>query len=400
MPSLLINSSLRQKVDDKLIKPFNTMTAFFFRRSVEQAFQLDEQPTDLTLDLRKPIESNPPFITSVVDDVMYIANQIMEKSLTTSQKAVILNTIPAISHVLSSDFIGMIQRKMRDESYPKGAVQGALPPERTTIVFLVLVNNLDVAIDYSKRIIDSHLQKSEASNRKDDTVENSSASLTTLFPLDHDAELVTTALNSLKSSFDSKASELIGDGIFVVFKNIVKPRLRPILAEAFREADYQMTQVDWEETKARAEAEGAFGDGFDSAVQDGFQRGWELLTKPIERLLTRRTFEKLLVLVTSYLGEVLEKRIWSYYDRLSDSGAVRLERDIAGIINIAMRSGRYRLREMFTRCTQICMVMNMEEEEWEEVRQSVTSAVNDPIHWQLDANERSRARAMIGIREA
>ena len=400
MPPLLVSSNLRRKIDDKLIKPFNIMTAFFFRRSVEQAFQLDEQPLDLTLDNRKPIHTNPPFITSVVDDVMYIANQIVEKSLVTSQKAVILNIIPAVSRVLSSDFIGMIQRKMRDENYPKGAVQGALPPERTTVTFLVLINNLDVAIDYSKRIIDSHIGKGAAGNKQGDGAQNSSASLASLFPLGHDAELVSTALKSLKSSFDGKASELIGDGIFVVFKNIAKPRLRPILAEAFREADYQLTQENWEETKTKAEAEGAFSDDYESVVQNGFQRGWDLLMKPIERLLTQRNFEKLLILVTSYLGEVLEKRIWSYYERLSDFGAVRLERDIAGVVNIAIRSGKYILREMFARCTQICMVMNMEEEEWDQVKNSVKSAEDSPVHWQLDANERSRARAMVGIREA
>jgi hypothetical protein len=70
MPDLLANSRLHRKIADALIEPFNTMTTFFFRRSVEKAFQMDESPFDLTLNPNKPLGSNPPFITSAVDDVM------------------------------------------------------------------------------------------------------------------------------------------------------------------------------------------------------------------------------------------------------------------------------------------------------------------------------------------
>ena len=367
------------------------MTTFFLRRSIEKAFQLDEQPSGLTLDHKKLLHTDPPFITSAVDDVMYIVNQIVERSLATSQKAVITSVIPTVSRVLGSDFIGMIQRKMRDECYPRAAVQGALPPERTTIAFLVLINNLDVAVDYTGRIVDSRTGNSPSRG----SVGSPAISLASLFTLDHEAVLVLNALKSLKSSFEVKANELIGEGIFVVFKNIVKPRLRPILADAFRDVDYQMTQEELEEESATVETEGKLGENSESTVQDGFQRGWELLTKPVVRLLTERNFEKLLSLMTLYLGEVLEKRVWSYYGRLDDFGAVRLERDIASIVSIVVRGGKYGLREAFTRCTQICMIMNMEEEEWDEAEKSASAAEDDGIEWQLDFDERSRARGMV-----
>ena len=88
-PSFLTHSTLQKKVTDLLIEPFNTMAAFFFRRSVEKSFQLDEPPADLTLNPNKPLGSNPPFITSAVDDVMYIVNQVLQRALTTSQRAVV-----------------------------------------------------------------------------------------------------------------------------------------------------------------------------------------------------------------------------------------------------------------------------------------------------------------------
>ena len=68
MPNFLATSNLHKKVNSHLIEPVNAMTTFFFRRSVEKAFQLDEAPADLTLNPTKPLGSNPPFITSAVDD--------------------------------------------------------------------------------------------------------------------------------------------------------------------------------------------------------------------------------------------------------------------------------------------------------------------------------------------
>ena len=394
MPSLLFNSTLIKKVSDRLISPFNIMTTFFFRRSVEKAFQLDEQPPDLSLNMNKPIPSNAPYITSAVDDVMYIVNQVIQRSLATSQRDVVSSVVPTIARVLGSDFVGMIQRKMRDESYPKGAVQGALPPEHTIVAFLVLINNLAISTDYVKRIVQSRLESlSPAGPSTND--ETPSGTLADLYPFGHDAVFVTNALKSLQTSFEQKTSELISDGIFVVFKNVMKPRLRPILADAFRDIDYSLTEEDLDELEREAEAENESVLAPEDAVPRRFQAGWDALTKPIARVLTDANFDRLLSTVISYLGEVLEKRIWSYYGRINSLGAVRLERDIATIVGLIVRGGRYALRDSFTRCTQICLVMNMEDDEWEELQTLPASAGGDGVDWKIDGEERARAKAMV-----
>lgn len=142
MPEWLVKSALSRKVSARLTEPFNTMTTFFFRRSVEKAFQLDELPPGLTLNPSKSLEGSGPFIISAVDDVMYIVNNVLQRSISTSQRNVVSSVIPTISRVLGSDFIGMVQRKMRDESYPKPVVQGGLPPEDKIIAFIVLITSL------------------------------------------------------------------------------------------------------------------------------------------------------------------------------------------------------------------------------------------------------------------
>ncbi|MCJ1428037.1 hypothetical protein MMC29_005944 [Sticta canariensis] len=393
-PQLLPNSSLSRKVADRLVLPFNTLTTFFFRRSVEKAFQLDELPLDLSLDQAKPLSSNPPFITSAVDDVMYIVNQVVERSISTSNRIVISSAIPSVARVLGSDFIGMIQRKMRDESYPKSAIPGAFPPEQTIISFLVLINNLDVATDYVKRIVQSRAEGPSGAMSTYESETTSSTSLATLFPFNNDAVFVSTTLKALQQSFESKTTELIGDGIHVVFKNVIKPRLRPILADTFRDTDYQMTHEDVERVSREAEAEDGDRNSVEAAVSRHFQRGWDNLTKPVARILTDRNYDRVRLMILSYLNEVLEKRIWSYYGRLNDLGAARLERDIASIVGISVMGGRYGLREVFARCTQICLVMNMEEDEWDELRASSVNGNDSDFDWKIDGEERIRARAM------
>lgn len=392
MPTLLLSSSLSRKISDRLISPFNIMTTFFFRRSVEKAFQLDEQPSGLSLNSSKTLPSNPPYITSAVDDVMYIVNQVIQRSLATSQRAVIGSVVPTIARVLGSDFVGMIQRKMRDESYPKAAIQGALPPEHIILAFLVLINNLDVASDYVKRIVQSRIRSSDQQLRADSDTTPLSPTLVDLYPFNHDAVFVANALKSLLHSFETKTSELLSDGIYVVFKNVMKPRLRPILADAFRDIDYQLTSEELEEASREAEMNANDSSLSEDAVQRRFERGWDALTKPIARILTEHNFDKLLHTIISYLAEVLEKRIWSYYGRVNEQGAVRLERDIAAIVGIVVKGGRYGLRDTFTRCTQICLVMNMEDDEWEELH---TASSNDGVDWRINSEERSRAKAMI-----
>jgi hypothetical protein len=363
MPDFLATSNLQKKVSSHLIEPFNEMTTFFFRRSVEKAFQLDESPPDLTLNPTKPLGSNPPFITSAVDDVMYIVNQVLQRTLATSQRAIIASAEPTITRVLGNEFIGMIQRKMRDESYPKPVIQGGLPPEDKVIAFLILLNNLDVSNDYMKRIVEQQVP---------------SSTLQDLYPFGHDAVFVETRLKALHYSFTTKSTELINDGITVLFREVLKPRIRPILTEAFRDIDYAP------EDTSDTEAEIADTD----VVKSRFDRTWNVVIRPLKRILTPTNFDRLLALALSALAAALEKRIRSYYGRVNELGAVRLERDVAGVVQAAVAGGKYGLRDAFTKVGQMMMILNMEEDEWEDVEGS-------GVEWVLDEEERVRVRAIV-----
>ncbi|KAJ4374954.1 Golgi transport complex subunit 4 [Neocucurbitaria cava] len=380
MPQFLATSNLHKKITSHLIEPVNVMTTFFFRRSVEKAFQLDESPSDLTLNPTKPLGSNPPFITSAVDDVMYIVNQVLQRTLATSQRAIVSSVVPTVSQILGSDFIGMIQRKMRDESYPKPVIQGGLPPEDKVLSFLVLINNLDIGNDYIKRIVQQQLGTQSQGDQ-----EAIKSPLHDLFPFGHDATFVENTLKAMEKSFAAKSGDLLNDGITVLFANVLKPRIRPMLAEAFRDVDY--APEDDDDLNEDVEEDNV------DLVKARFDRGWGVVIRPLKRILTTANFDRLLTFALNSLASALEKRIRGYYGRVNELGAVRLERDISGIITAAVAGGKYGLRDAFTKCTQMTLIMNMEDDEWDEVANDTSGESGIP--WVLDAEERKRVRAIV-----
>lgn len=383
MPAFLLHSSLMKKIEDRLVAPFNTMTTFFFRRSVEKAFQLDEAPSDLTLNPRQSLQNQPPHVSSAVEDIMYITNKILQQTLATSQVSVITSIIPTVARIMGSDFLGMEQRKMRDEYYPRPVVQGALPAESTIIGFIVLINNIDIASTYINQMINSRLDPA------------TQPSLSQLFPGTTDCETVRTTLQSFSTSFTDKSKDLLEEGILLLFKNVMQPRLQSTLRDTFRDIEYNL---DSSSLSSLAEALGHDPNdltSFQNIVPSRFAHGWDALTRPISRLMTESTYTNLLTHTVTFLSKVLERKLWSYSGRVNQAGATRLEHDISSIVKAVVAQGQktsWRLREMFLRCTQICMVINMDEEEWDElVKEGGAMEVAD----KLKPDERKKAREML-----
>ncbi|KAJ5972478.1 Conserved oligomeric Golgi complex subunit 4 [Penicillium vulpinum] len=392
LPSFVRDSPLAQKINDRLVAPFNAMTTFFFRRSVEKAFQLDESPTGLTMNPQRPLKADPPHITSAVDDIMYIVNKVIQQSLATSQEAVVTNVVPTLSRVLGSDFIGMTQRKMRDECYPR-AMQGGLPAEQTLISFLVQINNLDLGVDYIQRIVQNNTgSKQPPPTDTTSTTPQTSSHLLTIFSNPSTAQKVQQTLQTLSTTFENKVTDLLTDGIQVIFNNAIKPRLRPILADTFRDIEYTPNTTTDPETPNSA---------FESKelVKPRFTSLWNDLLMPYARILTPSAFDRVLGVTLAYLARLLEKRLWSYGARINALGAARLERDVAGLVGAAVdvgyvpgAPGRYRYRECFARCVQMTLVMGMDEDEWDEVRRGGEAA---EVVEKLGREDLIRVRGMV-----
>jgi len=318
----------------------------------------------------------------------------LQRSISTAQRDIVASVIPTVGRVLGSDFIGMLQRKMRDESYPKPVIAGGFPPEDKIIAFIVLINSLDVANDYIARIVASRIAPATHTNGSGPESTPDINALTDLFPFDHDAVFVTNALTSLNTTFASKTSELISDGLHVLFNQVIKPRLRPILSDTFRDVDYALSEEELNEI-ARANDTDIGESEFMEAVMQRFEHGWDALMKPISRLMTERTYANLLDRTARYLSRVLEKRVWSFAGRANALGGIRMERDFAGIVGVVSKGGKYGLRDLFSRVLQILMIVNMEEDEWEELKGDDSGDGGEGMTWDLSLEERTKARVIV-----
>jgi hypothetical protein len=193
----------------------------------------------------------------------------------------------------------------------------------------------------------------------------------------------------METTFTSKCIELMGDGISVTYHQVLKPRIRPILADSFRDIDYNITSA---QQNVDADAEDSV-----ELVPERFKKAWSQLTRPLRRIMTPKAWDKLLSTSLPYLASALEKRLWALHGRLSELGTTSLERDISGIVHAACGDARYGVRDSFARCTQIVMVAGMEDDEWEEISDAQDEQDGGML-WVLDKAERLRARGLIANR--
>ena len=153
-------------------------------------------------------------------------------------------TISTVGRVLRSDFVSMIRPKIQVESYPKSS--SGIPRAAVTgddvLNFLVLLDNLDVASVYTYHLISTFINASSVIIREDRNPRmgagsDSAVPLEELFPLQTEPTIVRDALTGIEAAFEGKVGELANDGI-MVFNRVVKPKLRPPLAEELREVEY------------------------------------------------------------------------------------------------------------------------------------------------------------------
>jgi len=61
--------------------------------------------------------------------------------------------------------------------------------------------------------------------------------------------------------------------------------------------------------------------------------------------------------MASYLSKLLAKRR-GYARRISELGAITLESDVVGVVDVVVRGRLYGVRDALARCSQICPTVN------------------------------------------
>lgn len=375
IPELLKISNFEKKVSTKIGPAYEILAGFSFRRSVEKALQLEEFPDSTAV-----YSNESPLVSSVVEDVMYILNIVLQQAVDTGEIAIIKNVLTTIKRILESDFIGAIQRRLRDEApravsasisaqssggsglvsrlstpplgnkRPSQSLAGLSGSDEIKLrSFIIYINNLQIASEYTERIV-------KAVNYEEN------------LPFEDDAANTKDLLNNLSKGFQNRCDELMNDSLQVAFKQVISTRIRNLTNNVFKNSDHFMATPKADEYPTSL------------SPSELFQIEWDALMSGFTKIMAPQAYTKFITHAAVLLSRTLENRVWGLEGRVNELGAIQLDREISRIIG-TVSNGRYALREKFVRVAQLVMIIGLDEEEEEE-----------GIQWVLTDEERKNAR--------
>jgi hypothetical protein len=181
-------------------------------------------------------------------------------------------------------------------------------------------------------------------------------------------------LSDLASHFRSAARS----GLEQFFGQAIRPRLRPLLDECYRDVTYAL-------------GEDAFADAEDQdLVRRRFVRGWESLMDGFRSSFTDHNYQIFYTMTVETLVRPWEKMVMGM--GFTELGAIRYERDVRAVSNYLSTQASYGgARDKFTRLQQIATVLNLDADEDPEEFYS-----NSGIPWRLSRNEYN---TVVGLRQ-
>ncbi len=448
VPPPLASSRFNTKIYNNLLPCYIELSTFFFRRSIEKAFEIEEVPT--ITDLNSPELSNS-LSSSIVDDVMYLLNIVLRESIETGFLRIIITSIINITNTLTTNYLEITAEKLHDEinkiklnvnwsklfrngnyngitanlgSFQQGVPQFAeimksftstnnnalsssinnnsmsntnnnpivnLPANKNLINYLILLNNLELSNGYCVKIVNDIKQiVPQNVPYNSDLMGNfpsSSSSSSSLSNNDISSihKSIEKKLDMLIKHFTTNSNTIITHHLRILFEQILKQKLTVLIDDCFKTADFMVVPNSSEA------ASNSYLDSLDdqNELVIKFSISFGMLMESFQKLLTPENLLKLINdYVSKYLANLLELKIWNLDGKINELGAIKLDRDISNIISIVctnaksslgistsseiginignVAAGYYKMRDNFTRVTQIVMLLGMDEEEEEE----------------------------------
>lgn len=295
-----LESQVQEKIDELLAPTFSTLSLYVFRRSVEVAVQLDELPTQEKVNQSAVYSLETPLASSLVDDVVYVFNSILQQTLSTGNPRTIDISLAGIKRILEADLVGTLQRKLRNVAPVASTISaefgGAGP-------FMLYLNDLELLVYYVGESVNKlpPLKNNNEENEQQASVRRS--------------------VESLSASFKFKCDELINDGC----QTLVSARM----------------------VSQSRQAVAAFKSGGRE-----FEKQWNSALRPLKQLLHPRILYRVLQLMCRHTAAELEQYIWSLDGRVTAAALLELESDISIAISCCVET-QYALRQYFTKLAQI-----------------------------------------------
>jgi hypothetical protein len=189
-----------------------------------------------------------------------------------------------------------------------------------------LLNDLDVSTEHLERLV----RDAQAS-----------PAITQLY-LESEAPAVRAALASL-AGLSTKLTSTLRAGLEQLFAQLVRPRLRTLIPDVYRDAAYA----------------GAGEDGDAGEVPRRFARALDALLDGFRGPLTPGNFARFFALLLDALVRPWERHVLGL--RFSERGAVRFDREVRAVgAHLAEMTPFGDVREKMARLGQVAMVLNLD----------------------------------------
>ncbi|KAJ3091273.1 Golgi transport complex subunit 4 [Quaeritorhiza haematococci] len=339
------STQLYQRVKE-MMNDFLVMEEYYIRKSIDKAIRIDEyEKGNLT--------------SSCVDDVFYILKKCISRALATSDHDYLCLLINAIGRILETDYINVFHKRM-------STAFSTVESKDSRIGFMILLNNIDVSCDYIQKLTQE--------------IERDFPNLP-VPPSDAAKEKVHTCLNALTEL--SKAFRLVLKTWMENLQNqTMKPRLRPLFQDAYKDIRYVLTEEEYAEQEAH-----------DFFVKR-FIAGFEKLVDLHQRTYTPFNFNQTIDLAIESITKEWEKYLLSNM-KFNPFGGLRFDKDLRSLSSYLSGRTQWSVRDKFTRLNQISTLLNLEKVSEVYDCWGQKSGMGVGSNWRLTAQE---ARKILSAR--
>jgi hypothetical protein len=265
--------------------------------------------------------------SSCVDDVFFILKKVTNRCISTAHLDTITSMINLIIKVIDSEYIEFFQRKM-STAFSGHESGNSKAVELAKLAYMVVLNNLDVSALYIQRLSDEALKHADKNLIDGEEYQRLEKALTQL------------------GGMSDKMKKRLNAGLEQLFLQTLKPRIRPLYQEAYRDVKYVLDEDEYNEA-----------DSNDLFVRR-FTQGFSKLIDIYRRTLTETNFAHMLDLIVAAVVKQWEKIVLQ--TRFNQLGALRFDKDLRSLTHYLSNLTDWSTRDKMTRLNQTATILSFE----------------------------------------
>ncbi|KDQ12274.1 hypothetical protein BOTBODRAFT_176521 [Botryobasidium botryosum FD-172 SS1] len=350
---LLESCACREIIENLLSTYYIPLETWYLRTIIDKAHRLSVPDAS----------AQPAPQTTTPDDVFYILKLVLARLVSAGSLGALEKTCAATREIMERDYAGVIARKMEDVYAGKSQMSGprAEKVERENrAAFTILLNDLDLSSSHMETLVSSITASSHLSQNF----------------LEIEVEPARACLSSLLTLVP-KFKSIIKLGIEQIFNQLIRPRMRSLMAEVYKDITYVIDDEQYQSAE------------YHDLVRKRFVKAWNLLMDGFKEALTEANFRAFFALAIDVLVRPWEKHVMGM--RFTELGGIRFDKDLRAMTAFLSSQTTFGdIREKFQRLQQISTLLNLDEEEDPEEFYNGSG-----IAWRLSAAE---VRAVINLR--